>query len=510
MRLRITPLLAILVCVGLTSQAPAMANGLPLIDHWTWTEVDDDAPWDARAGLRVVELRSKLYLLGGRTPIDPAVSPAPGASQIWGDVWRSRNKGRTWTRILETDDENHWPARGYFQALTKGRHMYVIGGQNYKVIPNPAPVGPPFLSISEFFNDVWRSRDGVHWTQMTADAGWEKRAGLSAVTLGRYIYVMGGSQNDDAAVIGGPPERIYYNDVWRSHDGSEWEQVSAGAPWAPRAGAVVVAKGGWMYLFGGEEGFTCESGGPCPPYFNDVWRSRNGADWELVTAAAPWAPRPGHQVVRVFNKFVLFGGFGLSTDPSDPFAPANPMDTWISRDGAHWEAVDGAPWNAMSPADIKYDFAAIVTRGGRFGWRPQIMTFGGDRETFDFTDPTNYLNIDNDVWSFALPIWGHHKALDDERVAAQVTGLHEAAPNPFNPSTTVAFSLAEGGPVKLAVYDIAGRLVKTLAAGSYGPGRHEFIWAGRDSQDRPVASGVYLYRFETAGHSEVRRMVLVE
>ncbi len=122
-----------------------------------------------------------------------------------------------------------------------------------------------------------------------------------------------------------------------------------------------------MYLFGGEDGFTCESGERCPPYYNDVWRSRNGADWELVTAEAPWAPRPGHQVVKVWNKFVLFGGFGLSTDPTNPFAPANPMDTWISRDGAHWEQVDGAPWNAVTPGEVKYDFAAIVTRGGRWG-----------------------------------------------------------------------------------------------------------------------------------------------
>ncbi len=48
--------------------------------------------------------------------------------------------------MLATETPGHWPARAYFQALTKGRYMYVIGGQNFVVIPDPSPVGPPFLS----------------------------------------------------------------------------------------------------------------------------------------------------------------------------------------------------------------------------------------------------------------------------------------------------------------------------------------------------------------------------
>ena len=142
-------LLAALAAIAVP--AAAAVQGLPVLDQWAWTEIQPDAAWNARAGLRVVELRNELYLLGGRTPIDPAISPAPGASQIWGDVWKSRDNGRSWTEILETDDASHWPARAYFQALAKDGQIYVIGGQNYVVIPNPAPIGPPFISVSEFF-----------------------------------------------------------------------------------------------------------------------------------------------------------------------------------------------------------------------------------------------------------------------------------------------------------------------------------------------------------------------
>ena len=79
------------------------------------------------------------------------------------------------------------------------------------------------------------------------------------------------------------------------------------------------------------------------------------------------------------------------------------MDVWVSRNGAHWDQVSDSPWNAVNPTQVKYDFDALVVRDGILGLKPSIYTFGGDRETFDFTDPTNYLNVDNDVWRFAHP-----------------------------------------------------------------------------------------------------------
>lgn len=200
---------------------------------------------------------------------------------------------------------------------------------------------------------------------------------------------------------------MYFNDVWKSRDGAHWELVTAKTPWAPRAGAVAVQKDGYLWVIGGEDGFLCDAARPdrCPPYFNDVWRSRDGAHWEAVITKAPWASRPGHQVVVVYDHFVLFGGFGISPDPADPFRAANPMDIWVSRNGAHWWKVSDSPWNARSPEQIKYDFKALTARTGHFGLRKQVLTFGSDRETFNFADPLNYLRVDNDVWRWAWPLW---------------------------------------------------------------------------------------------------------
>lgn len=405
-------------CISLVT---LVANDLPATEFtaraaqgWQrpqWTEVIPDAAWAARAGLQVVELHNTFFLMGGRTPIDPAVLPVPGASVIWSDVWRSRDLGRSWQKLVETDAPGHWPARAYFQAVTKGNAMYVLGGQNFNLVPNPGcaflppgvPCDPPVVPASDFFNDVWRSENGGDWVRLTADAGWHGRAGLSSVVFQDEIYVLGGSFNDDSSIVGGPPVRLYYNDVWKSRDGANWVPVTMNAPWAPRAGAAVVAKGGYIYLLGGEDGFLCDPSRPdrCPPYFNDIWRTRDGATWELVTPAAAWAARPGHQAVVLANDIYVFGGFGISTDPTDPFKPSNPMDMWVSRDGADWRLVSSTPWNATTPEEIKYDFKALAVMGGRGGFLPSIFTFGGDRETFNFADPSNYLRVDNDVWRFS-------------------------------------------------------------------------------------------------------------
>jgi hypothetical protein len=385
----------------------ALASRLENFEAYEWVEINDDAVWGPRAGLETVALGRSFYLMGGRTPnpyVPPPEGPIPGDSEILGDVWRSDDRGATWELILETDDSDHWAARAYHEAVVKSGRIFILGGQNFGLIPNPEcdfnpACFPRFLSTSEFFNDVWSSRDGINWTQLTADAPWVGRAGLSAIVFKGEIYVMAGSFNDDPDVIGGPPERMLLNDVWKSKDGIEWVELTASAPWAPRAGADLVVKNGYLYLLGGEFGFA----GFPPPYFNDVWRTRDGISWELVTESADWQPRPGHTCDVLRNTIVCFGGFGQSTDPGDPFKPSNPMDVWVSTDGADWTRVSDSPWNAESPADVKYDYDTIVAPAGREGRGRAIYTFGGDRETFDFFDPAQWLNVDNDVWQYSLP-----------------------------------------------------------------------------------------------------------
>ncbi|MGA1051167.1 MAG: hypothetical protein ACO3WU_02615 [Ilumatobacteraceae bacterium] len=390
-------------------QPPADAAD-PTAEEFTsfdWAVVNDEAPWTARAGLRGGEWGGRLLALGGRPPNQATL---PGDSTIWADVWASDDGGATWVDLL-AGEEAPWPARAYFQAVVHDDHVYVLGGQDFGLQPNPfcalleqglePPPGlgidpdapcPEFLPTSNFFDDVWRSPDGVTWEQVTDDAPWQPRAGLSAEVVGDHIYVLAGSQNDDSSIVGsGGPARIYFNDVWRSTDGADWELMTDAAPWEPRAGGATVERDGLLFLFGGEDGFTCEPLPDCdPPYFNDVWVTSDGATWVEVTESAGWSPRPGHVCNLVGNQFLCFGGFGLLE---------NPTDMWISADGATWQELPATPWGSDDPTAMRYDFDSIVIDDDG----PIILTFGGDRETFDFADPDNYLRIENDVWAFSPP-----------------------------------------------------------------------------------------------------------
>jgi hypothetical protein len=90
-------------------------------------------------------------------------------------------------------------------------------------------------------------------------------------------------------------------------------------------------------------------------------------------------------------------------------------------------------------------------------------------------------------------------------------GLEQNAPNPFNPVTTMRYSVpAGGGHVRLEVIDVAGRVVRTLVDDHRSEGEHGAAWNGRDDEGREVASGVYFYRLTARGTELTRKMLLLK
>jgi hypothetical protein len=88
--------------------------------------------------------------------------------------------------------------------------------------------------------------------------------------------------------------------------------------------------------------------------------------------------------------------------------------------------------------------------------------------------------------------------------------LYNNYPNPFNPSTTIEYSIPQTGRVKLRIFNIKGQKVKTLIDGDIEKGRHRVVWNGRDERNRSVASGVYFIRLEAAGKSCTRKAMLLK
>lgn len=85
-----------------------------------------------------------------------------------------------------------------------------------------------------------------------------------------------------------------------------------------------------------------------------------------------------------------------------------------------------------------------------------------------------------------------------------------AVPNPFNPSTRIAFELPVAEEVTLAIYSLDGRRVVTLAAGVWPAGRHEVVWDGRDGRGDAVASGTYVSRLQAGSFTRTCKMTLLK
>ncbi len=98
----------------------------------------------------------------------------------------------------------------------------------------------------------------------------------------------------------------------------------------------------------------------------------------------------------------------------------------------------------------------------------------------------------------------------DNAYPIDATELSGNYPNPFNPETTIVFTVKDPSPVKLMIYNLKGQLVHTLVDEEMQPGRYKYTWDGTDSKGRSVSSGIYLYRMSAGKYSSTRKMLLVE
>lgn len=223
----------------------------------------------------------------------------------------------------------------------------------------------------------------------------------------------------------------------------------------------------------------------------------NDTGWGIVNAyaAATWFG-------PVFTHAPLFGYVGYA-------GPYNLSATITARLGlggvplAHFR-VNGGPWQvlAMAPqgppdqfgftlpnvaggAVVDYWLDADDADGHRTTW-PQ----GGAAAPITFT-----------VWPGTSPV-----ADTPERGAAWIAGN---VPNPFNPRTTVNFGLAAPARARLDIFDVRGRLVRTLLDGELAAGDHAVMWDGCDDQGRGAASGTYICRLAAAGVERRTAMQLV-
>ena len=126
-------------------------------------------------------------------------------------------------------------------------------------------------------------------------------------------------------------------------------------------------------------------------------------------------------------------------------------------------------------------------------------------------DPSSNQEVVLDAFTF-FPVGGTgvDAPQDQDYSYERPARLLAASPNPFNPVTTIGYSLRDDGVAEVAVFNLAGRRVRTLVDGPVPAGDHQATWDGHDDRGNLVSSGVYFYRLSVGDAVETRRMVLVK
>ncbi|HOE90671.1 MAG TPA: T9SS type A sorting domain-containing protein [Candidatus Cloacimonadota bacterium] len=90
------------------------------------------------------------------------------------------------------------------------------------------------------------------------------------------------------------------------------------------------------------------------------------------------------------------------------------------------------------------------------------------------------------------------------------TAFNSIYPNPFNPNTTLSFSLAEKGDVNIKIFNVKGQLVKEINENALNKGMHNITWNGKDSHNLNCASGIYLFRLQVGKTVMMKKGMLVK
>jgi hypothetical protein len=124
----------------------------------------------------------------------------------------------------------------------------------------------------------------------------------------------------------------------------------------------------------------------------------------------------------------------------------------------------------------------------------------------DESGATDYIESEHSIPATATPV-------SDRDMLAVGSRLHGNYPNPFNPVTSLQFTVDSAGNIQhvtIDIYNIRGQLVRSLVNSEYATGDHTVLWDGTDDNGRGVSSGIYFYRMTTDNYSSTRKMVLMK
>ena len=183
----------------------------------------------------------------------------------------------------------------------------------------------------------------------------------------------------------------------------------------------------------------------------------------------------------------------------------------VGIDNVRIKEGDDFTWLTVSPYSGTVDFAghsvhdSISVKVGMYGVfdgfsiEDELLIDGISRHTIP------------DEYSITVQLAvGAMVSLKEPKVIPFEFALHQNYPNPFNPETKIQFDIAEKSHVTIAVFNLVGQKVATLANSSMDVGKYTLIWGGLDDRGVPIPSGVYFYEMSTSSYHSIKKLVLVK
>jgi FlgD Ig-like domain len=174
----------------------------------------------------------------------------------------------------------------------------------------------------------------------------------------------------------------------------------------------------------------------------------------------------------------------------------------------HWSLAEYQENEYIAFCGFNYD-CKFYGFDGNYSILWEIENIGGASGDRCFCVDGEYIIWPETGSSFIL-----HKAIPDlisvnDKTINEVELLLSNYPNPFNPTTTIEFSIQHNSKIELSIYNIKGQRVKILAQNNFTKGSHSIIWDGIDESGKYVSSGIYYYKLEANGKTEVFKKCLL-
>jgi len=193
---------------------------------------------------------------------------------------------------------------------------------------------------------------------------------------------------------------------------------------------------------------------------------------------------------NVLEKHALHGATTFRYNGTQLFSADAPVILALDRTGQNW--------NGYASGYLDYTISIYSE------YVPNSVTYNGSPATYTYSDYMIEISLSGSG-ALEIKLSSTHAFNDRNNAEVKSFSLHNARPNPFNQSTVLSFELLNACPVKLAVYDIAGRKVATIAEENMPAGKHSRVFDGSD-----LASGIYFAKLETAGEKQALKMLLIK